>query len=127
MAAATTFTQPTSTSKPIRMTVAWIKAGDRVMAGYKQCMDENVFLGFTDNDEACSETPKFSSLSDLYEAKGVNCIKDLEDIEEATGASIDHRFYAMFRSVDGDTWASYLYCARFAVGSSGYALKLAAA
>jgi hypothetical protein len=106
-------------------TIANIKAGEIVLAGYKSFKDENTFLGFTDLTERYSERIAFSSLKEVYAATGAGSLSGLEAHEKANGAAYGHRFGAVFKSVDGDTWTAYLHNGRYSVGSSADALKLA--
>jgi hypothetical protein len=105
--------------------LASLTAGQTVQAGYRNWLNSNEFLGFSDNVEKYSRTPAFNSLKDLKAAKGAKNAADLVALQDAAG-EYGHGFYALFRDLEGDyVWGAYLYNGRWSVGTSGDALKLA--
>lgn len=54
------------------------------------------FLGWTDNAEKYSETPKFDRLGDLFTEKNVKSVAELVALQDAL--PYGHRFYAIFRA-----------------------------
>lgn len=105
-------------------------AGDPVMAGYDGDISECKFLGFTDNDENHSSpghnSPKYKSLSDLFQAKSVSTIDELEVLEEAPKGFV-RRFYMLFEEKEGELWSAYINKGEWSVGpgSKPSRLKLA--
>jgi hypothetical protein len=88
-------------------TIATIKAGQSVKAGYKSFLTDCEFLGFsTDHD-----IPAFNTLAEIRSQ-----VADKEI------------YKAIFRDLDGNyTWVAYFWNGRWRVGTSADTLKLAAA
>ena len=110
-----------------RVTISTIKAGEKVLAGYKDFRDANEFLGFTDRSERHSETPKFASFKEAKAAGMGDNAKEVEAIDTVADRDrgYGHHCYAGFRCLDdGSVWTSYVYNGRWSVGSSADPLKL---
>lgn len=90
----------------IMTTIATIKAGQTVKAGYKSFKSDCKFLGFgTDFDTAAFAT--------------------LGEIRSQVADKEVHK--AIFHDIEGDyTWTAYFWNGRWRVGSSADTLKLAA-
>ena len=78
-----------------RVTINTIKAGDKVLAGYKDFRDANEFLGFTDRSEKHGETPKFATFK---EAKAAGMGKNAREyvIRERTWATSVDRYEPIY-------------------------------
>jgi hypothetical protein len=111
------------TTTPVRPTVANLRAGNVVRAGYvrgqRDMTDDNRFIGFKVGEQY------FSKLQDLKEFFGVRNLRELEfeaDRLQQFGSVI-----AEFQNVsDNDAyfWGAYLWEGSFRVGSSADKLVL---
>ena len=89
----------------MKTTISTIHSGETVKAGYKQNIDENLFLGFKVEDQLFTN---LKQLKQFFE------VKNLREIE----SKLD-RVTAEFRNVEDDyLWGAYLWNGAFRVGTS---------
>ena len=100
-------------------------AGDKVKAGYRSFMDDNEFLGFTDDTEQYGKGGvKFKTQKELLDFYKVSNLVDLEKLQDKK--PYGYRSYMMFLSLeDKDKWYAYLYKGKWCVGTSSDRLKVA--
>jgi hypothetical protein len=105
----------TSTTEA-RITIATLKPGDVVMAGYRKFMDANEFIGFTSDDFSMFATRQDLSSITVYDS--YNALKS--NVADRENDKV------IFCEEDGTLWAAYRWNNRWRVGTSADTLKLAA-
>jgi hypothetical protein len=94
------------------LTAAKLEAATEVLAGYKNLLDRNLFLGFGVDD-----TPRWSTLANAKEALECTTYGDV--------LAKEGNLYAHFHCVEGDyAWAAYYFNGAWRVGSSADRLQL---